>query len=155
MYRKLHRVASLSITSSSDLDIAVADLLTLAFFFCMWSCKYAGVQGDRQTKILCIRYLRFFDRNNKDIPQDITNLHLAVTLSITFEFQKKKVRNDTISQQRSFDTIAGGEMCPVLAAAKIVKQIHSYNIPADKFRDTPINIVKSGLTYNSLLPKSP
>ncbi len=33
-------------------------------------------------------------------------------------------------------------MCPVCAAAKIVKHIHSYNIPRDKVKDTPINYIE-------------
>jgi hypothetical protein len=33
-------------------------------------------------------------------------------------------------------------MCPVRAAAEIVKRIHSYNIPKDKIRDTPINYIE-------------
>ncbi len=33
-------------------------------------------------------------------------------------------------------------MCPVRAAAEIVKRIHSYNIPKDKINDTPINYIE-------------
>jgi hypothetical protein len=150
VYCELHRVASLSRTSSSDLDIAVADLLTLAFFFCMRSCEYADVTGERRTKILCIRNLRFFNKDNKDISHDIPNLHLAITLSVTFEFQKKEARNDIISHQRSYDKIAEGEMCPVLAAVKIVRRIYSYNIPFDEFQDTQINFIRSGNSYYTI-----
>jgi hypothetical protein len=60
------------------------------------------------------------------------------------------VRNVIISHQWSFDKLAGGEMCPVFAAAKIIQSIHSYNLPADKFRDTQINFVKSGSTYYTI-----
>jgi hypothetical protein len=67
VYRELHRRASLFKSTSSDMDEAIADILTLAYFFCMRSCEYANVQGERRTKILCIRNLRFFNKNNKDI----------------------------------------------------------------------------------------
>ncbi len=60
------------------------------------------------------------------------------------------MRNVIISHQWSFDKLAGGEMCPVFAAAKIIQSIHSYNLPADKFRDTQINFVKSGSTYYTI-----
>jgi hypothetical protein len=83
----------------------------------------------------------------------MTNLHLALTISITFEYQKKEVRNDIISHQRSFDATAGGEMYPVLTAVKIVRHIYAYNIPAVKFQDTPINFIKSGSTYY-IIPSS-
>jgi hypothetical protein len=35
------------------------------------------------------------------------------------------------------DKINGGEICPVLAAAKSIQWIYSYNIPQVKTRDTP------------------
>jgi hypothetical protein len=90
VYQKLHLNAALTANSSSDLDIAVADILPLAFFFCMRSCKYADVQGDRRTKILCFRNLRFFNKNNRDISNNIPNLKSAVTLSITLSSKRKK-----------------------------------------------------------------
>jgi hypothetical protein len=46
VYRELHRVVSSTPLKNSDLDIAVADLLTLAYFFCMRSCEYLDVQGE-------------------------------------------------------------------------------------------------------------
>jgi hypothetical protein len=33
-------------------------------------------------------------------------------------------------------------MCPVRAAAEIVKRIHSYNIPKDKIPDIPISYIE-------------
>jgi hypothetical protein len=150
VYREIHRVAAASKNSLSDLDVAVADILTLAFFFCMRSCEYADVQGERRTKILCVRNLRFYDRLNRNISNDVDNLHSATTISITFEFQKKEVRNDTISHQKSSDTMGKGEMCPVRAAADIVMRLRSYNIPGNAFQDTPINFVKSGASYYTI-----
>ncbi len=38
-------------------------------------------------------------------------------------------------------------MCPVMAAVKVVRRIYSYNIPTDMFRDTQINLVRSGSAY--------
>jgi hypothetical protein len=75
---------------------------------------------------------------------------LATTISVTFEFQKKEVRNDTISHQTSFDATAGGEMCPVTAAVNIIKCINSYNFPIDMLKDTPINLVKSENTFYTI-----
>jgi len=87
VYRELHRVASSTPFKNSDLDIAVADLLTLAYFFCMRSCEYSDVQGERHTKILCMRNIRFFDDNNRDISKDFNKIHLAISVTLTFEFQ--------------------------------------------------------------------
>jgi hypothetical protein len=75
-------------------------------------------------------------------------------VSITFEFQKKEVRNDTISHQRSDDSLGKSEMCPIRAAAVIVKEIASYKQDSPRFADTPINyleIDRKGYTIPSSL----
>jgi hypothetical protein len=110
----------------------------------MRSCKYADVQGECRTKILCVRNFRFFDKNNKDISSELHLLFKASTVSITFEFQKRDIGNDTISHQHSGDSMGAGEMCPVRAAAEIITRINSYNIPKDRVKDTPINFVQLG-----------
>ncbi len=100
VYRELHRVAA---ASSLLLDSTIAWLQTMAYFWCMQSCEYSDVQGERRTKILCVRNIRFFDSNNRDISSNLRSLASAATVSITFEYQKKEVRNDTISHQCSGD----------------------------------------------------
>ncbi len=70
-------------------------------------------------------------------------------MSITFEFQKRNIRNDTISHQHSGYSLDSGEMCPVRAAAEIIMRIHSYNIPKDQVKDTPINFIQLGTTEYS------
>jgi hypothetical protein len=108
----------------------------------MWSCEYSDVQGERRTKLLCVRNIRFFDEQNRDISSNLDLLTEATTVSITFEFQNKDIRNETISHQKSFDKINGGEMCPVHAAAEIVRHIHSYNITKDRSRTLASIILK-------------
>jgi len=108
----------------------------------MRSCEYSDVQGERWTKLLCVRNVRFFDENNRDIPKNYSYNQFASTVSVTFEFQRKDVRNDTISHQRSGDSIAMGEMCPVKAMAALIKKIRSYGIPEEKLGDIPINFVQ-------------
>jgi len=148
VYRELHRVAKLQPQENSHLDQTIAWLQTLAFFWCMRSCEYSDVQGERRTKTLCVRNFRFFDRNNRDISCKIDALNETQTVSITFEFQKRDIRNDTISHQRSGDILREREMCPVRAAVEIVKRIYSYGLPEDKIKDIQINFVKLGsLTY--------
>jgi len=85
----------------------------------------------------------FFDINNRDISTDYTNLpSVAVTVCVTFEFQKKEVRNNSVSHQRSSDKVGMGEMCPVKAAIATIRCIVEYDLPPEKFRDTPINYVQ-------------
>jgi hypothetical protein len=111
VYRELHRQAK---ESSLILDESIAWLETLAFFWCMHSCEYSDVQGERCTKILCVRNFCFFNNFNRDISTEYSSLSSnTVTVSITFEFQKKEVRNDIISHQASGDNLGYGEMCPI------------------------------------------
>jgi hypothetical protein len=114
VYRQIHRQAK---RTSADATLAstVADLLTIAFFWCMRSCKYTLVTGKRRTKLLCFRNFRLFDKNNRPISLDSADVPKAQAVSITFEFQKKEVRDDTISHQRSEDKIDGGHVCFVKA----------------------------------------
>jgi hypothetical protein len=139
VYRELHRQAA---ESGLLIDRTIAWLQTIAFFWCMRSCEYSDVQGERRTKTLCVRNFRFFDKLNRDISSNYQDLHEhVVTVSITFEFQKKEVRNDTISHQRSGDSIGDGKMCPVRAAIELILCIVEYNIPPAKLQDTQINYV--------------
>jgi len=140
VYRELHWEAQVS---ALILDSAIAWLQTLAFFWCMRSCEYSEVQGERRMKILCVRNIRFFDRSNRDISLDYAHLHEnAVTMSITFEFQKKEIRNDTISHQCLGDKLGSGEMCPVRAVIEIVLRIVAYDFLPDKLSYTQINYIE-------------
>jgi len=68
----------------------------------------------------------------------------ATTVTLTFKYQKKDVRNETISHQRSGDSLGNREMCPVRAAVETVKRLRSFNIPQEKLIDTPINYIEIG-----------
>jgi len=139
VYRELHRVAN---SSKLLLDAVIAGLQTMAYFWCLRSCEYSDVQGERRTKLLCVRNFRFFVINNRDISQNWAIIDTAVTVSITFEFQKKEVRNDTISHQQSGDSVEQDKMCPVRATIGLITRIRSYNISLDKLGDLPINYVE-------------
>jgi len=136
VYWELHRVAA---ASSLLLDSTIAWLQTIAYFWCMRSCEYSNVQGEHRTKMLCVRNIRFFDSNNRDISSNLQSLASAATVSITFEYQKKEARKDTISHQYSGDKLGRGEMCPVMAAVSLIKALYSYNYPFEKVQDLPIN----------------
>jgi hypothetical protein len=99
----------------------MCELFIGAFFFAMRSCEYLNVSGKRKTKILTIKNIRFF-KGRSEVHHSDPALHLATTVSITFEYQKKDTRNDTITQHRSGDKL----LCPVRIWAKIVCRILSY-----------------------------
>jgi len=87
----------------------------------MRSCEYVKVQGPRKTKLLTVRNIRFFT-GNRLVQHLDPNLSSAECVSITFEFQKRVTRNDTITQQRSSDST----LCPVRTWAAITQRILSY-----------------------------
>jgi hypothetical protein len=141
VYRLIHKQAEQNKhLPNYVLDVVVADLLTMAFFWCMRSCEYSSVEGERRTKLLCFRNIRVFDANNRLIPHNVLTLKAAASVSITFEFQKKEVRDDTVSHQKSGDTLGNGEMCPVRACVALIVRAKCFPIPTSKFPDMPINI---------------
>jgi hypothetical protein len=83
------------------LDTACSQLLNNgALFFAMRSCEYTKVHGQRRMKLLCLRNIRFF-LNGHLLSHDNTSLSLADCVSITFEFQKTDIRDETITHHRA------------------------------------------------------
>jgi hypothetical protein len=117
------------------MDSVVARLQIMEYFWCMHSCEYSDIQGECRTK-LSVRKIRFFDASNRDITPQLDLHFVAAAASITFEFQKKDIQNESTSYQKSH------EMCPVRVAAEVVKHIHTYNLPSDAVRDTPMNYIE-------------
>ena len=74
-----------------------------------------------RTKLLLIRNIRFV-RNGRNISHDDPALELSDCVAITFEMQKKEEKNDTVHHKSSGDLI----MCPVRAAAELVRRILGY-----------------------------
>jgi hypothetical protein len=92
-----------------------------AFFFAMRSCEYVKVQGTQKTKLLTVQNIRFFI-GNRQIKHSEPSLSSADCVSITFDHQKRDIKNDVITQHRSGDRI----LCPVKVWAAIIRHISSY-----------------------------
>jgi hypothetical protein len=138
VYRKIFKQAKSTLALPQD--ITIAWLQILAFFFCMRSCEYSDVKGDRRTKTVCVRNIRFY-LHNKLIPNNSQQILTATTVSITFEWQKHDVRDDTITHQRSNDSIGNKIMCPVRAAAELVSTLYNLGIPSAHVPNLKINTV--------------
>jgi hypothetical protein len=108
----------------------LARLAIGAFYHAMRSCEYLKVQGERRTKVLCPRNLRFF-RGLRELSHDDPDLPFANAISITFNYQKTDVRDATITMYRTDQTI----LCPVRAWAAIVCAIK--NLPGST-KNTPV-----------------
>ena len=128
----LRKVAELQVTETQR---AITQLSIGAFFFACRSCEYLKVtQAElRRTAILCLRNIRFF-LEGKLLAHNDPNLERADCVSITFEFQKKDEKWDTVTQMNSGDILLN----PVRIYAALVKRIWKY--PGAN-QDTPISAV--------------
>ena len=96
------------------LAAAIGQLTTGALFFGMRSCEYSRVSGERKTKILQLKHLRFYN-NNKEIAKtkDI-NINEITKITITFHRQQNGTKEADITMHQS-----GDELCPVKVWGKI------------------------------------
>jgi hypothetical protein len=131
-------VLAIARLNQSEFQLAVGQLVRLGFFFAMRSREYLKVPKaeEGRTKILLLRNLRFI-RDGKVMSHDDPELDLADRLAITFEMQKKEEKNDTVHHEATRDQT----MCPIKAAAELVRRIRSYPNTSD---ETPISAVLSG-----------
>ena len=128
--------ATLQQNTFTPLDAALGQLACGAFFFGMRSCEYLTVTGQRNTKRLTIGNIRFFKHNQEITDKQSAMILFAETVSITFEFQKNKQRNITVTQPRS-----GKQLCPVTSWGKIVQRVLSYKGSSST---SPLNTVMIG-----------
>jgi hypothetical protein len=103
-----------------------------AFFFAMQSCKYLKVSGERKTKLLCIKNIRFF-LGKRNLHHLDKLLHLADSVSIMFKQQKRATKNDIITHHKTGDKL----LCPVKMWCKIIR--HIISLPSSS-NDTPVNV---------------
>ena len=98
--------------------ITYHQLIILASFFAMRSCEYLKMTGEQGTQSLRLRNL-VVCRKNKIVPHDDPHLDLANTVTVTFEYQKRDLRDDAVTQSRSGDPL----LCPVRAAAAVIQRL--------------------------------
>ena len=114
---------------------ATSQLSIGAYFFAYRSCEYPKGQytEKRWTDILRLRYVRF-KKGGRVLAHNNPCLEYADSVSITFEWQKKDVREDTVTQMASKDML----LCIVRQWAAVVKRITRY---AGATSDTPVSAV--------------
>jgi hypothetical protein len=106
---------------------AFHELANLAVFFAMRSCEYLETKGaERRTDAIRLRNL-IFRKDNRIVPHSDPNLANADTITVVFEFQKRDLRDDAITQSKTSDPL----MCPVKAAAAIVRRMQKFNADKD------------------------
>mmetsp|Transcript_28039 Transcript_28039/g.58953 ORF Transcript_28039/g.58953 Transcript_28039/m.58953 type:complete len:348 (-) Transcript_28039:199-1242(-) len=104
-------------------ETAVKQLAIGAFFFACRSCEYLLVPAahTRRTTTLTLGNIRFF-RQGAPLAHTQHDLDTADCVNLTFVFQKKDQKHDSVSQRASGDAV----MCPVKQWAALVQRIHNY-----------------------------
>jgi len=138
LIRMIWKLAKLT---NAPLGIAIAQLVTLAFFFAMRSCEYSKMSSEesKRTEIICLRNIRFY-RNNRLVPHTSPNLHNADMVNITFEFQKNDERNESVGM---FAAGADNDMCPVKVTTAIVRRVRGYTDIGADINDRKVNLFKN------------
>jgi hypothetical protein len=88
--------------------IVFHELTILAYFFAMRSCEYLLTTGERRTQPFWRRNFAF-RRANKIVLHDSPDLNLADSVTLTFEYQKRDLRDDQVTQSKSGHPL----LCPV------------------------------------------
>lgn len=118
--------------ATTEEDKALSRLSIGAYFFAMRSCEYLHVSGERRTRRLQLRNIRFF-RGSREIDRSDPDIHTADAVSITFDFQKNDKRNVTITMYRTDHST----LCPVRAWAAVVEYLLSCPNVTDS---TPVSL---------------
>ena len=110
-------ISTLAKQQLSELDRAIIQLTGLDIFFAFRSCEYLDVPYAEhgQTEILRLRNIWFF-KDGELVQHSHPELEFADCVSLTFERQKHKEKNDTVTQEASGDSV----LCPVQFAAGLV-----------------------------------
>ncbi len=98
-------------------------LTGLGIFFAFRSCKYLNVpQAEHgQTEILGLHNIWFF-KDGELVQHSHPELEFADYVFLTFKCQKRKEKNDTVTQE----ALGNSVLCPIRFAAGLVRQICSY-----------------------------
>ena len=99
----------------------------------MRACEYVKTPKPGRTKIARLRCIVFRDRNRKIIPHGQPNLlQKALYVTVIFEDQKNKQKNDVRTQRRTKHKF----LCPVKRLGKAIQRILKYVPNASP--DTPL-----------------
>lgn len=105
----------------NDRELAIQDLIVLAYFFMMRSCEYSETpkKEEKRTKMIELGDITFIV-NGREVLWN-GNINNATEVLITFRNQKNGEKMETVSASKT-----GKDLCPCLAAIRLVKRIRSY-----------------------------
>jgi hypothetical protein len=108
--------------NGNDREVAIGQLIVVAFFFAMRSCEYSSVQGKRMTTIVGVDNIQFWADNEIVDADDTEGMRRADAESVTFRQQKNR-DNGVVVTQHHTDKTGDAEMCPVRALTALVIRI--------------------------------
>jgi len=108
--------------------IVFHQLMLLGFFFAMRSCENVKVPGERRTHPIRKRNM-VFRKGGRILPHLSPRLRLADSIAITFEYQKRDERNDTVTQWRT----GNSTYCPVVVSAAVVRRLEAMGASESDF----------------------
>jgi hypothetical protein len=107
-------------STRADLYDHAVDLVIGAFFFAMRPCEFVKTPLQGRTRIAQLRCIVFQDRRKNVIPHTDPRLtERAEYVTVIFEDQKNKTKNDARTQRRTGDPI----LCPVLRFCRAVQRV--------------------------------
>jgi hypothetical protein len=108
--------------------IVFHQLMLLGFFFAMRSCENFKVSGEQGAHPIRKRNM-VFGKDGQILPHLLPRLHLADTIAITFEYQKRDKRNKTVTQWRT----GNSTYCPVVVSATVVRLLEAMGASESDF----------------------
>lgn len=130
----LRDAAAHSRNSDTPRGRATADLMWIAFFFCMRPGEYAQTQGGHPFTIRDTAFLNA-GRWTSATTIDPADAFRASSVALTFTEQKNGVKGEKISMGRSTDKLA----CPVRCLARRITHLRRHNTSDD----CPLHMVYS------------
>jgi len=103
-------------------------LMLLDFFFARRSCENVEVSGERRTHPIRKRNM-MFQKGGRILPHSLPRLYLADTIAITFEYQKRDKRNNTVTQWRT----GNSTYCPLVVSAAVVRRLEAMGASESDF----------------------
>ena len=110
----------------NETDIAIGQLVVVAFFFAMRSCEYSDVGSRRTTSVIRVDDVRFRQKGQDLQTTDRGQLENADTVTITFRRQKNGDKGATVTQHRN-DRQGQADICPVRALADLTTRVRGYD----------------------------
>ena len=140
----IRHVLSAALLSATLDNLAVADMIVLAFFFLLRPGEYTATASNTTPFRMCDVQLFIGPVPIDPATDNEQSLWSATFASLTFTTQKNGVRGEVIGLGRSGDP----EFCPVLCLVRRILHLRHFNAPAE----TPLATYFSNQKWHPITP---